>query len=403
MENSKVNLIRSELDMAASYIERLFHGIIDLSDLDFHPELKKVIKPYYQEIFHLLNEQFFQNILNDSFRETSFSVSLFREWVLDAFKTLEMVSRLGINTDQLNVYIDIINCGYRLGRELHLFCLRETDLVVELPRTVITSESSFNAPVIDQVVLTDNSDFGIRNFLQTDDSSADGRESLKDENEVEDDWNELTLPLYQVREENIASCEFGGSILSYSMGVLKKSKELINKGHECVFEKKYSNALVFFERSRRLHESAEILTLIGWVYSLLNNLERGKKFCLKAIEVDPDYGPAYNDIGSYLLQEGDISESIRWFNLAKNAPIYHNKEYPYINMGRAFLMQKKYQQALDEFKVAKKLAPHQKQITETIKKVESLLAPTEKKTDVFDDFSFLQRSKSRAEFEPEFQ
>ena len=41
MENSKINLIRSELNMAASYIDRLFHGIIDLSDLDYHPELEK--------------------------------------------------------------------------------------------------------------------------------------------------------------------------------------------------------------------------------------------------------------------------------------------------------------------------------------------------------------------------
>ena len=43
-------------------------------------------------------------------------------------------------------------------------------------------------------------------------------------------------------------------------------------------------------KNHGLHETSEVLTLIGWVYSLLDNLERGKKFCLKAIEADPDYG-----------------------------------------------------------------------------------------------------------------
>ena len=55
-----------------------------------------------------------------------------------------------------------------------------------------------------------------------------------------DDWDEETLPLYQVTREAVDESVHGGSILSFSMGTLKKSKELINKGHECVFEKKIS-------------------------------------------------------------------------------------------------------------------------------------------------------------------
>jgi hypothetical protein len=380
MENSKVNLVRSELNMASSYIDRLFHGLIDLSDLDYHPELKKLISPYYEEIDKMLCQNIFNNILRDRFEGTSISAVMFREWIVEVFNTLEMITRLGIKDDVISSYVQLINSGYRLGRELHLFCLKETDLVVELPRMITTKEMVFNSPV-DEMCLGD--------FL------ADGSE----QEELEDDWDELSLPLYQMNEEDLAASTLGGSILSFSMGTLKKSKELINKGHECVFEKKYSNALVFFEKSRRLHETSEVLTLIGWVYSLLDNLERGKKFCLKAIEVDPDYGPAYNDIGSYLLQEGDVNESVRWFNLAKNAPIYQNKEYPYINMGRAFLMQKKYSQALEEFKQAKTLAPHQRQITDTISKIETLMQPADESNDIFSDIAFASKNNRKTETE----
>ena len=383
MENSKVNLLRSELNMATSYIDRLFHGLFDLSDLDYHPEIKKIILPFERELYQILNKEIFrgESIL---FFEYAHSPNCFRDWISNVFTLLENLSRLGIHENLQTPLIDFINCSYRLGRELHLFSLRETDLVVELPRTIITTEVQQN-----------KKDLGLslQEFITLDD----------DDQEI-DDWTDETLPLYQIDLDLLENSPYGGSILSFSMGALKKSKDLINKGHECVFEKKYSNALVFFEKSRRLHETAEVLTLIGWVYSLLDNLEKAKKFCLKAIEIDPDYGPAYNDIGSYLLQEGDIHESIRWFNLAKNAPIYQNKEYPFINLGRAYLMQKKYRQALSEFIEAKNLAPHQRQINDTILKIEKLMESNEEFAEMDSVTPIFRRTENQSNiFEPEFQ
>ena len=364
MENSKINLLRSELDMAASYIDRLFHGLFDLSDLDYHPKLKKLLSSFDHELHDLLAKKVLPYGVIKKASENR-SPNIFREHVNFVFGTIEHITRIGVEESFSDTLIEFINFGYRLGRELHVFVLIETDLAVELPRTICSEEVK---PTIAKENLT------LSEFL--------GPMSNDSDDDFEfDDWDEETLPLYQVTKEAVDESVHGGSILSFSMGTLKKSKELINKGHECVFEKKYPNALVFFEKARRLHETSETLTLIGWVYSLLDNLERAKKFCLKAIELDPDYGPAYNDIGSYLLQEGDINESIRWFKLAKAAPIYHNKEYPFINMGRALLMQKKYRQALHEFNEAKKLAPHQRQINDTILKIERLMETNDLETE----------------------
>ena len=39
MEDNISNLLRSELYMASSYVERLFHALIDLTNLQYHPNL----------------------------------------------------------------------------------------------------------------------------------------------------------------------------------------------------------------------------------------------------------------------------------------------------------------------------------------------------------------------------
>jgi Tfp pilus assembly protein PilF len=78
-------------------------------------------------------------------------------------------------------------------------------------------------------------------------------------------------------------------------------------------------------------------------------------------------------MGSYLLLEGKITECFEWFNLAKKAKYYVNREFPYINSGKAYLMEKKYGQALDEFNQALRYVPYQKELVKTIRKLKGLM------------------------------
>ena len=189
--------------------------------------------------------------------------------------------------------------------------------------------------------------------------------------------SENDLVLFQVDDAWLEEqAKVGGTILSFNKSQLKNFQKLLHQGHEYITLKKYDQALFSLEQARYIDETAEVLTLIGWCYSLMNKVNSAKKYCLKAIEVDPDYGPSYNDLGTYLMNEGDLKEALRWYDLAKNAPIYQNKEYPYINAGRVFLMQKKYRRALLEFKEARKRAPFAKNLVDTIVKIESLLKDT---------------------------
>jgi len=72
-----------------------------------------------------------------------------------------------------------------------------------------------------------------------------------------------------------------------------------------------------------------------------------------------------------LILEGKILESIKWFEQAKRALNYPQREYPYINAGRAYVMLDQFEDALREFSLALALAPHNNELHNTIIKLKS--------------------------------
>src|SRR5207253_3118147 len=63
-------------------------------------------------------------------------------------------------------------------------------------------------------------------------------------------------------------------------------------------------AIETYRRSIAMCPTAEAHTFLGWTYSFQGRLEEATAECLRAIEVDPDFGNPYNDIGVYLMQQG---------------------------------------------------------------------------------------------------
>jgi Tfp pilus assembly protein PilF len=153
----------------------------------------------------------------------------------------------------------------------------------------------------------------------------------------------------------------------------EKYEFYLHKGHYFIAQKNYDESKINFYRARNYKETAEVLTLLAWSYSLMGDKKTAKSFCLKAIQLDSQYGPAYNDYGNYLLAEGDVQDSLRWFELAKRAHNYQNREYPYINAGRANVLLQNYNQALTEFSLALTLAPHHHELHDTVSKLKNSL------------------------------
>lgn len=111
-------------------------------------------------------------------------------------------------------------------------------------------------------------------------------------------------------------------------------------------------AIELYTRSIAAFPSAEAYTFRGWAYSLLGDYDRAISECLEAIQVDPDFGNPYNDIGAYLIEQGKWDDSVSWFEKAVIAPRYEARCYPHFNLGRVYEHQHQWQKAKDCYRKA---------------------------------------------------
>jgi Tfp pilus assembly protein PilF len=62
-------------------------------------------------------------------------------------------------------------------------------------------------------------------------------------------------------------------------------------------------------------------------------------------------------IGVYLMQQGKLDEAIPWLGKAKQARRYEPRQFPFMNLGRVYLQQGRWWDALREFEGAVQAAP----------------------------------------------
>lgn len=112
--------------------------------------------------------------------------------------------------------------------------------------------------------------------------------------------------------------------------------ELFRQAYEIQMAGDFPRAIELYTRSLELFPTAEAYTFRGWAYSYLGNYQRAIEECLQAIQVDPDFGNPYNDIGAYLIEQDKWDEAIPWLEKAKLAPRYEARGYPHFNLGRVY-------------------------------------------------------------------
>jgi Tfp pilus assembly protein PilF len=116
-------------------------------------------------------------------------------------------------------------------------------------------------------------------------------------------------------------------------------------------------AIDAYRRSIEVCPTAEAHTFLGWTFSFQGRLEDATRECLRAIELDPEFGNPYNDIGVYLMQQDRLEEAIPWLERAKRAPRYEPRQFPYMNLGRVYMRQRRWWEALRELEGAVRIAP----------------------------------------------
>ena len=96
-------------------------------------------------------------------------------------------------------------------------------------------------------------------------------------------------------------------------------------------------AVELYRGSLALFPTAEAYTFLGWTYHFQGKIEEAIAECRRAIEIDPDFGNPYNDIGVYLIELKRHDEAIPWLEQAIKAKRYEPRHFPYYNLGRVYL------------------------------------------------------------------
>jgi tetratricopeptide (TPR) repeat protein len=135
----------------------------------------------------------------------------------------------------------------------------------------------------------------------------------------------------------------------------------------------YEEAIELYQRSIATYPTAEAHTFLGWVYSFQSRYEDAINECLEAIRVDSTFGNPYNDIGSYLVAQGDLYGSVRWFKRALVAPRYESYAFPHMNLGRVYEQRGRLLEAVKHYGLALAQEPRYTQAATALRRLQSRL------------------------------
>ncbi len=133
--------------------------------------------------------------------------------------------------------------------------------------------------------------------------------------------------------------------------------KLFKKAYRAQMNGDLDIALLLYRQSIEVFPTAEAYTYLGWAHSFKKRFEQAIDLCKQAIEIDPDFGHPYNDIGAYLIELDRLDEAIPWLEKAMLAPRYDARHYPYFNLGRLYAAKEMYNRALEMFRRALEVKP----------------------------------------------
>lgn len=128
-------------------------------------------------------------------------------------------------------------------------------------------------------------------------------------------------------------------------------------------------AVELYRASIALYPTVEAHTFLGWAYSLLGQYDQAIAECQRAIEIDPDFGNPYNDIGAYLIEQKEFDQAIPWLERALQARRYSSYHFPWFNLGRVYLAKDQYSRAIECFEKALTIDPQYALALESIEAV----------------------------------
>ncbi len=140
-------------------------------------------------------------------------------------------------------------------------------------------------------------------------------------------------------------------------GARQRAEEYFLQAYEAQVKGDLDEAIGLYRKSIEAMPTAEAHTFLGWTYSFKGDYEAAIRECCNAIQVDPEFGNPYNDIGSYLIKLGRHEAAIPWLRKAMAATRYEPRHYPHVNLARVYVRQGKIHDAIAELRQALAIEP----------------------------------------------
>jgi Tfp pilus assembly protein PilF len=149
--------------------------------------------------------------------------------------------------------------------------------------------------------------------------------------------------------------------------------ELLQEAYQAQMEGDFDHAVELYQKSLAVHPTAEAHTFLGWTFHFQGKIEEAIEECKRAIEIDPDFGNPYNDIGAYLIALGSYDAAIPWLERAIEAKRYEPRHFPHFNLGRIYVAKGMISRARECFKQALEVEPEYELAREAIEKLRRML------------------------------
>lgn len=137
----------------------------------------------------------------------------------------------------------------------------------------------------------------------------------------------------------------------------QEAEHFFQRAYEAQMQGNLDAAVALYRRSIECLATAKAHTFLGWAYSFQGRTDDAIKECMTAIQIDPDFGNPYNDIGAYLIEKGEFEQAIPWFQKAIFAKNYEARHYPHYNLSRVYQQLNRLYEAIDELKRAISVNP----------------------------------------------
>lgn len=132
-------------------------------------------------------------------------------------------------------------------------------------------------------------------------------------------------------------------------------------------------AVDLYQKSIEAFPTPEALTFLGWSLSYLGKFEDAIQFCKKAIELDPDFGNPYNDIGAYLIELNKLDEAVPYLEKAVHSRRYETHSFPHYNLGRVWEKKGMIRRAMESYQRALEADPEYETAKESIDRLKFAL------------------------------